>query len=143
MSEQIEVQKVENKDLSEAFFEYLNQDIHTTLGLFFDIKDNVLDKIARLNLDEDLKISTAFIIGRLQTNLLQLVDAVSYAFKKRRIEDNNLREYVVNAVIALAKAYVDIFVSKKPLNDVKNDLERVLDELDNTLSKAIVKLSEA
>jgi len=143
MSEQIEVQKVENKDLSEAFFEYLNQDIHTTLGLFFDIKDNVLDKIARLNLDEDLKISTAFIIGRLQTNLLQLVDAVSYAFKKRRIEDNNLREYVVNAVMALAKAYVDIFVSKKPLNDVKNDLERVLDELDNTLSKAIVKLSEA
>jgi len=143
MSEQIEVQKVENKDLSEAFFEYLNQDIHATLGLFFDIKDNVLDKIARLNLDEDLKISTAFIIGRLQTNLLQLVDAVSYAFKKRRIEDNNLREYVVNAVIALAKAYVDIFVSKKPLNDVKNDLERALDELDNTLSKAIVKLSEA
>jgi hypothetical protein len=143
MSEtQVEVQ--ENKDLSldEAFFEYLKQDIHATLGLFFTMKDNVLDKIARLNADEDLKVLTAFIIGRIQTNLLQLVDAVSYVFEKLGIQDNNYRYYVVNAVEALAKAYVDI-MSKKPLNDVKNDLEAVLDELDNALSKAIVKLTEA
>jgi hypothetical protein len=141
MSEtQVEVQ--ENKDLSEAFFEYLSQDIHVTLGLFFNMKDSILDKITRLNADEDLKVTTAFIIGRIQTNLLQLVDAVSYAFGKLGIQDNNYRYYVVNAVEALAKAYVDI-MSKKPLNDVKNDLEAVLDELDNALSKAIVKLTEA
>ena len=141
MSEtQVEVH--ENKDLSETFFEYLSQDIHATLGLFFDMKDNILDKIARLNADEDLKVTTAFIIGRIQTNLSQLVDAVSYAFERRGIQDNNYRYYVVNAVEALAKAYVDI-MSKKPLNDVKNDLEAVLDELDKALSKAIVKLVEA
>jgi len=141
MSEtQVEVQ--ENKDLSEAFFEYLTQDIHATLGLFFTMKDNILDKIARLNADEDLKVTTAFIIGRIQTNLLQLVDAISYAFERLGIQDNNYRYYVVNAVEALAKAYVDI-MSKKPLNDVKNDLEAVLDELDKALSKAIVKLVEA
>jgi len=142
MSEtQVEVQ--ENKDLSEAFFEYLTQDIHATLGLFFTMKDNILDKIARLNADEDLKVTTAFIIGRIQTNLLQLVDAISYAFERLGIQDNNYRYYVVNAVEALAKAYVDLVMSKKPLNDVKNDLEAVLDELDNALSKAIVKLVEA
>jgi len=141
MSEtQVEVQ--ENKDLSKAFFEYLTQDIHTTLGLFFNMKDNILDKITRLNTDEDLKVTTAFIIGRIQTNLLQLVDAVSYAFGKLGIQDNNYRYYVINAVEALAKAYVDI-MSKKPLNDVKNYLETVLDELDNALSKAIMKLTEA
>jgi len=142
MSEtQVKVQ--ENKDLSEAFFEYLTQDIHATLGLFFTMKDNILDKIARLNADEDLKVTTAFIIGRIQTNLLQLVDAASYAFERLGIQDNNYRYYVVNAVEALAKAYVDLVMSKKPLNDVKNDLEAVLDELDNALSKAIVKLVEA
>jgi len=142
MSEtQVKVQ--ENKDLSEAFFEYLTQDIHATLGLFFTMKDNILDKIARLNADEDLKVTTAFIIGRIQTNLLQLVDAISYAFERLGIQDNNYRYYVVNAVEALAKAYVDLVMSKKPLNDVKNDLEAVLDELDNALSKAIVKLVEA
>ena len=141
MSEtQVEVQ--ENKDLSKAFFEYLTQDIHTTLGLFFNMKDSILDKITRLNADEDLKVTTAFIIGRIQTNLLQLVDAVSYAFGKLGIQDNNYRYYAVNAVEALAKAYVDI-MSKKPLNEVKNDLETVLDELDNALSKAIMKLTEA
>jgi len=141
MSEtQVEVQ--ENKDLSKAFFEYLAQDIHVTLGLFFNMKDSILDKITRLNADEDLKITTAFIIGRIQTNLLQLVDAVSYAFGKLGIQDNNYRYYAVNAVEALAKAYVDI-MSKKPLNEVKNDLETVLDELDNALSKAIMKLTEA
>ena len=141
MSEtQVKVQ--ENKDLSEAFFEYLTQDIHATLGLFFNMKDSVLDKITRLNADEDLKVTTAFIIGRIQTNLLQLVDAISYAFERLGIQDNNYRYYVVNAVVALAKAYVDI-MSKKPLNDVKNDLEAVLDELDKALSKAIVKLVEA
>jgi hypothetical protein len=142
MSEtQVEVQ--ENKDLSEAFFEYLTQDIHATLGLFFTMKDNILDKIARLNADEDLKVTTAFIIGRIQTNLLQLVDAISYAFERLGIQDNNYRYYVVNAVEALAKAYVDLVMSKKSLNDVKNDLEAVLDELDNALSKAIVRLVEA
>ena len=142
MSEtQVKVQ--ENKDLSEAFFEYLTQDIHATLGLFFTMKDNILDKIARLNADEDLKVTTAFIIGRIQTNLLQLVDAISYAFERLGIQDNNYRYYVVNAVEALAKAYVDLVMSKKSLNDVKNDLEAVLDELDNALSKAIVKLVEA
>jgi len=141
MSEtQVEVQ--ENKDLSKAFFEYLSQDIHATLGLFFTMKDSILDKITRLNTDEDLKVTTAFIIGRIQTNLLQLVDAVSYAFGKLGIQDNNYRYYVINAVEALAKAYVDI-MSKKPLNDVKNYLETVLDELDNALSKAIMKLTEA
>jgi len=142
MSEtQVKVQ--ENKDLSEAFFEYLTQDIHATLGLFFTMKDNILDKIARLNADEDLKVTTAFIIGRIQTNLLQLVDAISYAFERLGIQDNNYRYYVVNAVEALAKAYVDLVMSKKSLNDVKNDLEAVLDELDNALSKAIVRLVEA
>jgi len=142
MSEtQVEVQ--ENKDLSKAFFEYLSQDIHATLGLFFTMKDSILDKITRLNTDEDLKVTTAFIIGRIQTNLLQLVDAVSYAFERLGIQDNNYRYYVVNAVEALAKAYVDLVMSKKPLHDVKNDLEAVLDELDKALSKAIVKLVEA
>ena len=68
---------------------------------------------------------------------------MSYAFERLGIQDNNYRYYVVNAVEALAKAYVDLVMSKKPLHDVKNDLEAVLDELDKALSKAIVKLVEA
>jgi hypothetical protein len=142
MSEQIEAQENKGLSLDEAFFEYMKKDIYVTRDLFLDIKDTLLNELTKLD-DDNEKIQIAFIIGKIHADLLQLVDVVHYVIDKLGIQDNNYRYYVVNTVKALAKAYLDIAVYKKPLSDVKYDLQRAFDDIDDVLSKIIANFDKA
>jgi len=135
----------ENKGLSldEAFFEYLRRNEYVARDLFLNIKDDMLLELAKLDSDNMEKTQIAFIVGKIHADLLQLVDIELYVIKKLGLQDNNYRYHITNTIKALAKAYLDIVVFKKPLNDVKYDLQRTFDDLDDIVSKIIVNFSKA
>ena len=142
MSEQIEAQ--ENKDLSldEAFFEYLRQDLFTARDLFINLRDNVLDAVEKSD-GEYIKVQAAFTIGKMHAVLSQLLDVIPYAFEKRGIQDNSIRDYIINAIKALAKAYTDIVIANRPLSDIRDQLQQAYEDLDDMLTKSIKRLVEA
>ena len=142
MSEQTEAQ--ENKDISldEAFFEYLRQDLFTARDLFINLRDNVLGAVEKPD-GEYMKVQTAFTIGKMYAVLSQLLDVIPYAFEKRGIQDNSIRDYVINAIKALAKAYTDIVVFNRPLSDIRDQLQQTYEDLDDMLTKSIKRLVEA
>jgi len=141
-SEEVEAQNGD-LNLDEAFFEYLGYDVTSLRELFINARENALGAITHLDGDEYLKVQTAFTVGKMHATLLLLLEVIPYAFEKRGIQDSEYRHQIVDAIKALAKAYVDIVITKRYIGDVRNDLQRAYEDLDEALVKAIRRLVEA
>jgi hypothetical protein len=139
MSEQIEVQ--ENSPEG-TFFEYLRDRLSIARDLTIYERDDLLSQVAHTDGDEYLKVQTAFEIGRIYAVLAQLVDVIPLAFNDKKVNDNSYRDYIINAIEALAKAYVDL-KSNKYIGDVRNDLQKVFEDIDDMLTKAVMILARA
>jgi hypothetical protein len=140
MSEQVEVQ--ENISPEGTFFEYLRDRLSIARDLTIYERDDLLSQIAHIDGDEYLKVQTAFIVGKMYAVLTQLVDVIPLAFDDKKVNDNSYRDYIINAIEALAKAYVDL-KSNKYIGDVRNYLQEVFEDLDDMLTKAIMILARA
>jgi hypothetical protein len=111
--------------------------------LFINLRDNVLGAIEKPDVDEYIRVQTAFTVGKMYAVLSQLLDVIPYAFEKRGIQDNSIRDYIVNAIKALAKAYVDVVIANRPLSDIRDELQQAYEDLDDVLTKSIKRLVEA
>ena len=140
MSEQVEVQ--ENISPEGTFFEYLRDRLSIARDLTIYERDDLLSQIAHIDGDEYLKVQTAFVVGKIYAVLTQLVDVIPLAFTDKKVNDNSYRDYIINAIEALAKAYVDL-KSNKYIGDVKEDLQKAFEDLDDMLTKAVMMLARA
>jgi hypothetical protein len=140
MSEQVEVQ--ENISPEGTFFEYLRDRLSIARDLSIYERDDLLSQIAHIDGDEYLKVQTAFVVGKIYAVLAQLTDVIPLAFSDKKVNDNSYRDYIINAIEALAKAYVDL-KSNKYIGDVRNYLQETFEDLDDMLTKAVMGLARA
>ncbi len=87
-------------------------------------------------------MQTAFVVGKIYAVLAQLTDVIPLAFSDKKVNDNSYRDYIINAIEALAKAYVDL-KSNRYIGDVRNYLQEVFEDLDDILTKAVMILARA
>jgi hypothetical protein len=139
MSEQVEAQ--ENISPEGTFFEYLRDRLSIARDLSIYERDDLLSQIAHID-DEYQKVQTAFIVGKIYAVLAQLTDVIPLAFTDKKVNDNSYRDYIIKAIEALAKAYVDL-KSNKYIGDVRNYLQEVFEDLDDMLTKAVMMLARA
>jgi hypothetical protein len=139
-SEQVEAQENMSPSPDEGFFEYLRQKTLVARDLILYERDDLLSEIAHVDGDEYLKVQAAFEVGKIYAVLIQLVDVIPLAFEDKKVNDNSYRDYTINALKALAKAYVDLR-SNKYIGDVRDDLRKIFEDLDDMLTKAIMTLA--